>query len=66
MSTKYKLKRKRITVQARISKEWYLLIKQKAHEDNTTISKFLDCIFQEYFGKNTWKKIRNQFIDYKK
>ncbi len=76
MSTKYKkkarrrrkceFKEKRVTVQARINKKWYLLLKQEAVGENITISKLLDSVLLYYFGKNAWKKARDQAVDYKK
>ncbi|HIG96486.1 TPA: hypothetical protein HA249_06410 [Candidatus Woesearchaeota archaeon] len=56
MSTKLKIKPRRYTKQVRLGQGWHLLIQKRAKERRQTISKFLDVICYEYFGRQGWRE----------
>ena len=50
-------KKKRETRQVRIGIDSYYVLKMKAKEDKMTLSKRLDKLFENYFGRKEMNKI---------
>ncbi len=61
VNKKYKFKKKRITSLVRVDSVWLRVLKEEARRNEMTISKTIDYLCLDYFGRKARNKINRKY-----